>query len=273
MRFLWLSSLLILTSFGSAQAETSRMAQLLDVMQLDGLLQIMAEENIQFSTTMEAEMFPEQGGAAWQAEMAALYDPAKMRADLAASFESDMTPETYDGVLGFFQSELGQRLVLLENDTRRALMDPDLEKAAEENMINYASDEPDRFQQVEEFAEVNDLIDSNVMSGLNANFAFYNGMIDGNGFPYTVTEDQALAETWAGEEEMRAETKVWLFSFLTLAYSSLSTDEMDQYIAFSASDAGQKFNRVLFDGFDRLFVDLSYNTGLAAARRMSGQDI
>jgi len=273
MRFSWLISLIFLMSFGAAQAQSPRVNILLDVMQMDGLLATISSENVSFADEMEQDLFPGRGGAGWQKEMRALYDPAAMRAQLAASFEADLTDETYDQTMAFFKGAFGQKLLLSENAARAAFLDPAMESVAQENMLLLAENDPERFALLEEFIAVNGLIDNNIMSGMNANFAFYRGLIDGNGFPYEVTEAEALADIWSGEEQLRSETKVWLFAFLGMAYDGISDDEMQRYIDFSASPAGKKLNRLFFDAFDELFVALSYSTGRAAARRMSGDDI
>ena len=61
--------------------------------------------------------------------------------------------------------------------------------------------------------------------------------------------------------------------FLMLAYQPLSDQELDAYIAFSTTPAGQKANRAVFAAFDAMFVQVSKELGQSAGRLMAGQDI
>ena len=81
-----------------------------------------------------------------------------------------------------------------------------------------------------------------------------------------------LAEVW-GESDVRRDTTEWLFPFLMLAYQPLSDQELDAYIAFSTTPAGQKANRAVFAAFDAMFVQVSKELGQSAGRLMAGQDI
>ncbi|EBA03360.1 hypothetical protein RB2150_01854 [Rhodobacteraceae bacterium HTCC2150] len=273
MRYFWLVVLIVFSSLTSLRAETARMTVLMNAMEMDGLLDTMHLEHIALADELEAELFPGRGGAEWNKELSALYDPKGMRATLSTEFDGQINEPLYDAALAFFQSDLGQKIVLAENSTREAMLEPEMDAAANDNMMTVAEEDPARFALIEEMVEKGDLIENNVTSGLNANFSFYKGIIDGKGFPYEVSEDEALAETWAGADGMRAETKVWLYSYFTLAYSTLSQDELREYIDFTTSPSGKRLNRVFFDSFDKLFVDLSYATGRAVARRMAGNEI
>ena len=53
----------------------------------------------------------------------------------------------------------------------------------------------------------------------------------------------------------------------------LSKAELDAYIAYSESPAGQQLNAALFAAFDGVFTPVSKALGLAVARELQGQDI
>ncbi|MCA1777118.1 MAG: hypothetical protein LC676_16345 [Loktanella sp.] len=99
------------------------------------------------------------------------------------------------------------------------------------------------------------------------------GPVDGGGFPQGLGEEDVLADVWNQEPEIRSNTREWMSSFLLMAYAPLSDEELDDYIAFSQTDAGQDLNRLLFGGFDPLFVDISRELGLASSRYMQGADL
>ena len=58
-----------------------------------------------------------------------------------------------------------------------------------------------------------------------------------------------------------------------MAYAPLSDAELQAYIDFSHSKAGQALNSVLFSAFDRLGSQQSRGMGLVAGQLMQGQDI
>ncbi|MEO1197571.1 MAG: hypothetical protein AAFX45_15570, partial [Pseudomonadota bacterium] len=121
--------------------------------------------------------------------------------------------------------------------------------------------------------EVNDLIGSNLMGAMNSNYAFYQGLNDGNGLPEELTEEQMLTNIWEQEDEVRQETETWVYSYLAMAYQPLSDDDVEAYIALSESDEGRALNRALFESFDAMYSTISRALGLAAAQYIVGQDI
>ena len=78
---------------------------------------------------------------------------------------------------------------------------------------------------------------------------------------------------WAQEEDIRADTEEWVYSYLALAYDPLSNEDIEAYIALSRSDEGRALNRALFGAFDDLFVDISRRLGMGASRFLVGEDI
>ena len=111
------------------------------------------------------------------------------------------------------------------------------------------------------------------MGAMNANLAFYRGLSESGAFPAEMTEDQMLSDVWAQEPDVRAETTDWLYPFLSLAYQPLSDDQLEAYIAFSETAAGDRLNGALFAAFDKVFTQISYDLGRAAAGQMQGEDI
>ena len=108
---------------------------------------------------------------------------------------------------------------------------------------------------------------------MTSNYAFYTGLADGSAFPFEMTQSDILRDVWDQEEEIRADTTDWVFSFTALAYQPLSDAQLAEYVAFSRSPEGQALNAALFTTFNDLFADISRRLGLGSARFLSGQDI
>jgi hypothetical protein len=256
----------------AAQAEVMRLSE---VMQIGGVVEVMRAEGIDYGVTLEAEMFPDAGGEDWQAAVARIYEPKAMRSLFDARLATELAdqPQAVAAALTFFDTELGQKILTLELEARRVLMDDDAEEAAKARLEEMRANEDPRFAALEGFAEANDLIEMNVMGALNANLAFYKGLNAEGAFPGGMTEEDMLADVWGQEADVRAETEAWLFPFLALAYGGLTDEELAAYQAFSETPAGVAINAAVFAAFDEVFVDISEKLGREAARQMQGQDI
>jgi len=254
------------------QADTTALGSLL---QIDALIAVMSAEGRANGGDMAADIFAGQGGDAWQAVVDHVYDTAHLRRLFDTGLTQALADDTatISAMTAFFGSDLGQRVLTHEITARRALLDPATVKAASIAWEKLQSTDKPRAAQIERFAKANDLIDSNVVGSMNANFAFYRGLADGGAFDPPMAEQEMLTEVWAQEADVRADTIDWLYPFLALAYQPLTADELDQYIAFSESPGGAKANVAIFKAFDSMFVAISKELGRSAARLMAGQDI
>lgn len=262
-------------TLAQTQAMQPDIASLSQTLNIDSLIAVMRDEGLANSSDMEADLFPGQGGAAWAVVVDKIYDAPRLREkfDTALTKALQNDPATADAMQGFFGSALGQRIIALEVEARRTLLDDAAVETATDVWTRLQADKAPRAGQIERFAQANDLIESNVMGALNANFAFYRGMAAGGAFAQPMSEADMLAEVWAQESAIRQETADWLYPFLTLAYQPLTDTELDSYIAFSDSAAGKKANAAIFAAFDAMFVHISQELGQSAARVMAGQAI
>lgn len=276
-----------LTTASSALAETSppvlphgaaiapEVARLSNTMMIGTMMEVMHDEGLDYGHTLEAEMFDGRGGAGWQAVVGLIYDPVVMRERFDAAFAAEISDDlsAVAQMQDFFGSALGQRILTLEIEARRALADEAVEDAAKTAVETMIADADPRMQVLERFEKTNDLIESNVAGALNSNFAFFQGLAEGGALTVDMTEQEMLATVWSQEEQIREDTRDWLFSYLALAYGPLSEADMAAYQAFSETGAGQRLNAALFQAFDVVFTQIARDLGLAAARQMRGEDI
>lgn len=251
-------------------------AELGEILMIGPVLNVMREEGIDYGATLEAEMFPGAGGARWQAIVELIYDTATMRKRFDAALAVELgagDPAGLAAMAGFFGDERGQRILTLELEARRALMDEAAEEAARLTAEDMRDEGDPRMAVLEDFARLNDLVESNVAGALNSNLAFYKGMAEGGAFGDAMTEEQILTDVWSQEADIRMETEAWLFPYLALAYGPLSDEDLAAYVAFSATAEGKRLNAAVFAAFDTVFSAISYDLGRAAARQMQGEDI
>ena len=274
LRRLAFPAILVLLAALPARAQAPQgLDALLGALGMADLVEIMRQEGLAYGDDIEAEMFADRGGARWDAAVARIYDPARMREEIRGALSQDLSGTDLDPLVGFFGSETGKRIVALELSARRALLAPEVEAASVERLEEMEADDDPRLALVERFVETNHLIDANVVGALNANFAFYSGLADGKAFDYEMTEEQMLADVWGQAPEVRDDTREWLLSYLSMAYAPLPDESLEAYIAISETDEGQALNAALFAAFDVAFRRISRELGLAAAQFLAGQDI
>jgi len=258
------------------RAASADPAALLTTLRIPEMIAVMQDEGIAYGDELEEQLFPGAGGARWDQAVARVYDEPALLERFQSAFAARLAadPQAMDQIAGFFGTDRGQQILILEIEARRALLDEAVEEAAAVSVDDMRARDDPRLALLERFATANDLIEQNVSGALNANFAFYQGMSDGGAFDGAkMTEADMLAEVWAQEPDIRAETESWLYPFLALAYKPLSDADVEAYLAFSESGAGRAMNAAMFAAFDEVFREISRDLGRAAAEMLSGQDI
>lgn len=259
----------------TAPASAPDAGTLLAALRMDDIMSILQSEGIESARQIEEDMFPGQGGAGWTAKVQAIYDLPRMRAAFETAFADAIggNPDAVAASVDFFTSDLGRRILTLEIEGRRALLDDVVEDAAKLGWSRIEAEGTARAGQLRRFAEVNDLIEANVQGALNSNLAFFRGMVDAGGALGDMGEDEMLASVWSQEEEVRQNTVDWLYPYLTLAYEPLPDADLEAYIAYSETPAGQAVNAALFAAYGAVFEGISLALGRAAGLQMQGQDI
>jgi len=254
-------------------SDADKVEALYDALALSELLPIMRDEGLTYGADIGADLFPGDPGPEWTELVSAIYDIDRMEARVLADFAADLEGDDIDAMIAFFTSEPGRTIIQLEVSARAALLDEAVEETSIEAAAIAIADDDPRMALIETYAQTNDLIEANVVGAMNSNFAFYTGLMDGGAFPQSLSEDEILADVWSQEPEIRINTSEWVYSFLYLAYQPLDDTDIEAYIAFSETEAGQDINQALFAAFDGMFVDISRNLGRASSRFMTRQEL
>jgi Uncharacterized protein conserved in bacteria (DUF2059) len=259
----------------SVSVQPDRVAAFVRTMQIPQIAEVMRAEGVKYGTSLETDMFGGKAGAGWQATVSGIYDAARMTAGIEASLLRTFAKDeaALAEAEAFFGSDLGKKVLTLEVDARRAMLDDGAKDAAELNVLKMTEDRDPRLALLKRFAEVNDLTEMNVAGAMTSNLSFYQGMQSEGAFGSEMTEDQMMSDVWAQEPQVRADSEKWLMSFLALAYAPLSDADLNAYITFSETTSGQRFNTALFAAFDDVFRTISHDLGAAAARQMKSSDI
>jgi hypothetical protein len=255
----------------SAASGASLVDRYYAALHMDEVFEILREEGVTAGQGMTDDG---QIGAspAWTARLNQIYAVDKMDAVFRHALETSAGFEASEDAIAFFESDLGTKVARLELDARVALAAEGMDEEMLDRVKEMRSEDPERIALYEEFIDVNDLIESNVMGALNSNLAFYQGMASNPAFGDGMDESFMLNTVWAQEGEIRGDMKDWTISFSALAYSVLSEEDLQRYIDISQAPSGQKLNTVLFAGFDKIFEVQSYELGRATAEFSVGDD-
>lgn len=260
----------------AGQAATPEQADMLyDLLKMQEIVSVMAEEGLDYGADLEEAMFPGSGGAHWRSVLGDIYDADRMQATVRSGFQKALSNETIQiaEMIAFYSSDLGQHVVELELSARRAILDPDIDMAAREATQEAKRNEDDRIGQIEAFIDVNDLIERNVVGSLNSNIAFFHGLSRAGGDLYRMSEEEILTDAWNSEAELRKDSEEWLLSYLNLAYQPLSEAELDSYIEFSDSSAGRMLLDASFEAYNHMFNAISETLGTAAGEFAMSQEL
>ena len=263
---------LMVLGFAVPRASADEAAELYETMRLGDILEIMREEGLDYGEDLRAEMFPGQA-AGWPRVVDRIYAIDRMEREFRASFEDAVGDADLGPVIDFFSSPRGRDIVEFEISARRALLDPALEETAHQIWQDLEGELDPRRDLIERFVEVNDLIEANVAGAMNSSLAFYEGLATSDAFGASWTMDRILSTVWEQEAEIRADTRDWIYPYLTLAFEPLLAEDIEAYIALSESEPGALLNAALFAAFDVLFVNISRDMGEAAALYLEGEDI
>lgn len=265
-----LAPLLLLLSSFAAYAD-ARMTVLVDVIQLPQAAAILSDEGLGQTDEINRDMLGGQGGAGWQQQVQAIYDPNRMVELVRRALEQELEGEALEDVIDFFASDLGSKIVGLENSARVAVQDPDIEDAARARYADLKDASGARITAITRYIESGDMITRNVASAINSNYQFLRGLVEGGAVE--MSEDEMLSDAASDLEESTTDTTEWLYGYLLLAYHPLDDDELATYIAFAETPAGQALNRALFAGFEAAYEDISYGLGRAVAINMTAQEL
>lgn len=239
------------------------------VLRLGELMPVLRDEARREAEQMEEDGLAGPDGLDWADVVAVIHDPTRLEAIFLEALSEPAAraePAVLDAALAFFETGPGARLVLLETEARRAMLDPDLEDAARDAFARADRAGNARVDLIRRLIDEGDLLAPNVATGMNASVAFSEGFAEGGGFAMAPSPEEMLAEAWGQQDEIEFEANAWMEAFLFLAYAPASDAEIEAYIAFAASPGGRLLADLLFIGFDRLFVQTSREMGWAAAQ-------
>ncbi|WP_170760621.1 DUF2059 domain-containing protein [Ruegeria lacuscaerulensis] len=245
-----------------------KVERLILAMQLDQVIDILRDEGTTLGQDLQGSFLNNSGGPLFDAQVERIYDAEMMRSQFVETFRQNLTDSQLDRAIVFFESDLGQTIVTLENSARVAIADEAIEEMARDT-YNFGDRDTELFRLVDEFIQVNDLIEQNVRNAISADYNFFRGLSDSTG----TFDVDLLAELLYEKESMTKETETWIYSFLLLAYQPLNDAQMRENIAFSRTETGRAINSAVFESFDLMYDEIYFRLGLAVSQVLKGSDL
>lgn len=266
----------VLVVFGASGAIADREADLdhlADLLHVDKMIEILAEEGQEYGQSIAEEMFGERNNPQWDRRLSDIYQTSEMIEGFRREFDPLIDEETLSALIAFFDTPFGEKLVRLEMTAREAISDPDVKDASSEVLEQMIEQDDPLLPQLRDYIDANDLIDLNVASSMNESFAFLSAMGQAGALMGDSSESSILSDVWGDEPQIRTDTEEWLMSYLALCYAPLSTEEMEKNIAFGRSDEGRVFNQALFAAFNEIYMVISSELGRSAAGVIMSEEL
>lgn len=258
--------LLILFPFQlSASGELTR--EMLSQMRFGEIVTIMREEGISDSRELPKDLMMGQVGASWEHALSSIYDIEMMTQTVESLFLGSLGSKNLEGILEFVSSAAWQTAMDLELAARHAMLAPEIEQMAYDSYYQALSKNTRLVRDLEALVDSADLVEQNVVGALNGMYQFNLGLVDG-GLEMGYTEDELLAQIWTEEESIRNDVSEWMFAFLMLAYDSIERQMLLEQIRFFQTSEGRRLNAAMFDAFDGMLNDITYQLGFALAGMM-----
>lgn len=257
-------------SLAGGHADDAR--ALFDAIGLPETIAVLRQEGLAYGDQIASDLFPGPPPEEWATLVETIYATERLEAALFESFAAQIEGQDIVAMTAFFTSDPGQTLISLEVSAREARLDEQVERASIESAALAAADQEPRFMRIADYVAEADFVESNVVSALNFNYAFYLGLVEGGALG-AISEDEILADVWAQEPDIRSDTREWMYSFLYMAYQPVSDADLETYIAYNVSDEGAALNQALTAAFDPVYSDISRALGRAAADMMTQHDL
>ncbi len=245
-----------------------KVERLMQALQIEEIIDILRDEGSALGQELQENFLSDNGGPVFLEQVDRIYAADKMHEHVELVFEETLSDSQLDRAILFFESDLGQTIVSLEISARVALSDDAIEDMAEE-AYKKGDRESQLYRLVDEYIEVNNLVDENVQNAISADYSFFRGLNLGVG----VDDAELLAQILSQKDSVTEETRTWLYSFFLLAYQPLNDAQMRENIAFSRTETGRAINAALFDSFDRMFDTIYFQLGQAVAQVLKGSDL
>lgn len=267
--------ILLFLPFGFAipAQDSTKIEPLLKAMQFKQVIETILQESRVYGATLDKQMLQGRGGEKWQNLLGEIYDEDRIWNAFISKLETELSGQDTAAMLEFWKTDLGQRIVVLENSGRIAFADDDIEQDSRARFREMVQNNHPRVAMLREFVAAGDFFEVNLSNAMDANYAFMSGMVQSGVFDREITEEEILRNTWENEAEIRKDIREWIYAFLALAFQPLTDAELQAYIDFSNTKAGRVLNNAQFVAYNYVFKTISKALGVSVGEFLRSSDL
>lgn len=246
-----------------------------ELIQLDPLLEALAEEGHKYGADVGKSLFGFGGGLRWRSQVKAAYAPERLKPIFMQALAQSIYEDTDQlaQIVQFYESNPGDKIPKYELEARKKLMDEAEAEAAQVQAEKLRAEQSPRMRQIQRIITEGDLIEMNVISSMNALIAFDQGVASAAQNSNNSAKHKGFGEIWAQESNIRADSASWLMAYFTTASEALTDQELRLWADFSASDAAKSLNRAISSGMDAAQTHAMTELGRAAGMILEGDNI
>lgn len=248
-----------------AFAQSVEERRVLDLVGFAEIVEIMRLEGLADGQSIPQDIMGYEGSSNWDAELQRIYDTESLLAELETSFVEAFDWRFAEESIAFLETPAWQDALSLEVSARKAMLEPGVEEAVLAGAWDEAGRNSARGRLTRRLMAEAEFVEKNVEGSMRSMLAFYLGLMDG-GFDLGISEGDLYSMILSEEDALYDDIDEWLFAVLLMAYDPLEKEQIEEQIEFWQTEAGAALNDAMFEAFDAMFVDLSFQLGVSAAK-------
>lgn len=186
-------------------------------------------------------------GVAWDLAAKQIFPSDDMFQDITGEIDGSLEAEEIDEMVQFFETGLGKKVTDMEVAAQTGEASLRLEVEGAQILAEMIENDVDRLERYTSMVEALGVVESQVATAMNINFAIMSGMAASGKLPYEMSEEEILGNIASQQDLMRADIQNSVYVTFAFTYQGLSDAELDEYIAFLTSDNG----RALYGSINR----------------------
>ena len=233
------TSFLLAVAAQATTADTTRMQKLLRTIGIDTYLASFAEDVGGADNPMARSI----GGIAeaWTTSSLENFAPEEMFADVVYEMNGRLSDGHMSELEHFFAAPLGRRIAAMEVAAQRPGVSLTVKTEGADLLGSLIDSQDNRLEQLGTLIDALSAEETGLAMALSLNRAVLSGMSASGRLPYKLSSDQIDALVSSQRRLIRGTIRDQLLISMAYTYQTLSDGELDRYIAFLKTDAGQQF--------------------------------
>lgn len=191
-------------------------------------------------------------GVAWDLAARQVFPADDMLEEIVGQMDGALPAENIDEMIQFFESDLGRKVTELEVAAQTGEGAARLQSEGSAILTDMIENDPARLQQYAAMVDALGIVEAQVTTAMNINFAIMTGMSASGKLPYEMSEEEILGNIAAQQDMFRADIQDNVFITFAYTYQDLSDAELAAYIDFLTSQNG----RALYTNINRATEDV-----------------